>query len=63
MSTPRRLSAPRRKPFQSRPIESRLHCESLEGRIVLTAGISLDTTTGILGIMGSERADVSVVRS
>lgn len=63
MSTPRRLSAPRRKPFHARPIESRLHCESLEGRIVLTAGISLDTTTGTLGIMGSERADVSVVRS
>jgi len=62
MSTPRRLPAPRRKPFHSRPIESRLHCESLEGRIVLTAGISLDTTTGTLGIMGSETADVSIVR-
>ena len=62
MSTPRRLSSPRRKPFHTRPIESRLHCESLEGRIVLTAGIGLDPTTGILAIMGSETADVSVVR-
>ena len=62
MSTPRRLSAPRRKPFHPRPIESRLLCESLEGRIVLTAGIGLDATTGILRIMGSETADVSVVR-
>ncbi|MEN9664488.1 MAG: Hemolysin, plasmid [Planctomycetota bacterium] len=63
MSTPRPLSALRRKPFHPRPIESRLHCESLEGRIVLTAGISLDATTGILRIMGSETADVSVVRN
>ena len=63
MSTPRRLSALRRKPFHPRPIESRLLCESLEGRIVLTAGIGLDATTGILRIMGSETADVSVVRS
>ena len=62
MSTPRRLSALRRKPFHPRPIESRLLCESLEGRIVLTAGIGLDATTGILRIMGSETADVSVVR-
>ena len=62
MSTPRRLSALRRKPFHPRPIESRLLCESLEGRIVLTAGIGLDPTTGILAIMGSEKADVSVVR-
>ncbi|MEI8317962.1 MAG: hypothetical protein WCH79_08445 [Planctomycetia bacterium] len=63
MSTPRRLSSPRRKPFHTRPIESRLHCESLEGRIVLTAGIGLDSTTGILAIMGSVTADVSVVRN
>lgn len=63
MSTPRRLSAPRRKPFQSRPIESRLHCESLEGRIVLTAGIGLDPATGILAITGADTADTAIVRN
>jgi len=63
MSTPKHRPHRSRKPFAARRVESRLHCESLEGRIVLTAGISLDPTTGILGIMGSETADVSTVRS
>ena len=63
MATSSRGPSRRRKPFFSRPIESRLHCESLEGRIVLTAGIGLDPTTGILAVMGSEQADVAVARN
>ena len=63
MSTPRpvRSSRPPRRSF--RRVESRLHCESLEGRIVLTAGVSFDATRGILAIMGSETADTAIVRN
>ena len=63
MSMPRNRAARRRNPFQTRPIESRLHCESLEGRIVLTASIGLDPATGILAITGADTADTAIVRN
>lgn len=62
MSTSRRQSTSRRTSFHVRRIESRLHCESLEGRIVLTAGVALDPSTGVLGITGGDSADVATVR-
>jgi Ca2+-binding RTX toxin-like protein len=63
MSMPRSRASRRQKPFHTRPIESRLHCESLEGRIVLTASIGLDPATGILAITGAETADTAIVRN
>lgn len=48
----------KRRPY--RP-ESHLHVESLEGRIVLTAGVGFDTRQGVLAIMGSEGNDTAVV--
>lgn len=41
--------------------ESRLRVERLEGRLVLTAGISFDVAQGVLSIVGSEGRDVTVV--
>jgi Ca2+-binding RTX toxin-like protein len=43
-------------------VENVLRVESLEGRIVLTAGIGYDATTRVLTLTGSEGNDVAEVR-
>lgn len=55
---------PRRSRITTRryTVENHLRVESLEGRIVLTAGIGYDGRTGILSIIGSEGADTAEVR-
>ena len=42
-------------------VESRLGLESLEGRIVLAAGISFDAKQGVLSLLGTERNDVATI--
>jgi Ca2+-binding RTX toxin-like protein len=42
-------------------VESQLRVESLEGRIVLAAGISFDAKQGVLSLLGTERNDVATI--
>ena len=42
-------------------VESRLRVETLEGRIVLAAGISFDAKQGLLSLLGTERNDVATI--
>lgn len=59
-STHRRAS--RRPGCLHRTVENMLRVESLEGRIVLTAGIGYDPTSRVLTLTGSEGNDIAEVR-
>ena len=57
----RRAVSPRLSCKARSRVESRLRVESLEGRIVMAAGITFDARRGILSLVGSERNDTAAI--
>jgi Ca2+-binding RTX toxin-like protein len=61
MSLVNRRFGSRRHARRRTRVESHLRLETLEGRIVMTAGITFDARRGILSLMGSEQNDTAAI--
>jgi len=58
----KRRAVSARSASRGRPrVESQLRVESLEGRIVMAAGITFDAKQGVLSLLGTERNDVATI--